>query len=112
MLNNMIKTSNDIADDTTVTQTRVQQSSQQSLDKKEAAKLKAEQRQQVHNLVVKIINWRSDVKLKPTSKITSKEWKKYCEHTYTIATPENVLKAKEKLKEVRGMIQKQGGFES
>lgn len=67
-----------------------------------------------HNLVVKIIIWRSGkldgTNLLASNKITPKEWATYKKHMLNISKIESVEKVKAKIEETRQAIKANGGF--
>ena len=72
-----------------------------------------EERESWHKLVVKVITWKSGTlggNLKPTDKITPKEWKHYCSKKLEI----NVTNGKDvvmtQLKEIEKAIKANNGF--
>ena len=67
-----------------------------------------------HNLVVKIIIWKSGkldgTNLLSTNKITPKEWSTYKKHMLEISKIDSIEKVKAKLEETRQDIKTNGGF--
>lgn len=104
-------------DDNTNPHTNQTTTAQQELiaDKKLAAEKKAAERKVHYNLVVKIINWRSDGltgdSKKNLQKITKKEWKDYCDQTLSIAPADGLPKAKQQLEATKEAIKSRGGFD-
>lgn len=81
---------------------------------KKAAEEKAELRESWHKTVVKILCWKDGLTqqnvITLTDKITPGEWKEYCEKMMSISMEAGKDKTTEKLKNIKEMIQKHGGF--
>ncbi len=74
-----------------------------------------EESERIHNMVVKIISWKSGLVdgavINKTNKITPKEWDAYRQHILTISKITSPEKVKAKLAETFKAIKKNGGFE-
>ena len=74
-----------------------------------------EESERIHNLVVKIISWRTGIidraLVKTSDKITPAEWQKYKKHILTISKTEPKEVVKNRLDETYASIKKNRGFE-
>ncbi len=70
------------------------------------------QNEQIHQLVVKIISWKSGAGASSpnSAKITPKEWSSYKKHILTISKIESPERIKSKLEAVKEAIQNRDGF--
>ena len=84
-------------------------------DQKAALLENREANERIHNLVIKIISWRSGILdgaiIDHSNKITRTEWSKYQKHIITISKTDSAEKVKGKLKETKEAIQAHGGFD-
>ncbi len=82
--------------------------------KKLATQATQEANKAIHDLVIKVINWKSGFLTggftKKTDKITSKEWQTYRKHLLTISQSQPRQKTIVKLNEIEIAIKKNGGF--
>ena len=69
---------------------------------------KFQEREAWHKLVVKMICWQDGHLV---DKITSKEWKTYCEHTVKTNVSHRKDRVLDSLKETKEIITDHGGFE-
>lgn len=85
-----------------------------SLNSKKAVEEKAALRESWHKIVVKILCWKDGLTQQNTittaDKITASEWRGYCERMMQISLEAGKDKTAEKLKQVKELIQKHGGF--
>lgn len=83
-------------------------------EKKAIAQENHEQNEKIHQLVVKIISWRSGILdgavIQRDNKVTPKEWDDYKKHLIRISKVDTPERVKEKLTDTFESIKKHGGF--
>lgn len=88
--------------------------SNSSANSKKPADEKAELRESWHKIVVKILCWKDGLtqqnSITSSDKITQNEWQGYCEKMMSISLEAGKDKTAEKLKSIKELIQKHGGF--
>lgn len=81
-------------------------------EQKKAALEHQKQNEQIHQLVVKIISWKSgSLGSSCLNKITNREWSNYRQHILKISKTESPDRVKGKLEATREAIQNHDGFD-